>query len=184
MHMICHGLASTLVTPTLPANQYNALFPPILIDMISRGATVEQAWGKLLGTILVCVWFEALISIMPPRVIKRLFPTFVLGVTVFLIGVQLTTAGMRFWGGGTACSLNSSILCGGNGQVRILEETDKVASGNSKQPIDYACVIRLHNCNLHACMPSTLRSLPACRACGGLHSFSYLTDRASKARGS
>ena len=79
------------------ANQYNAIFPVILFDIVSRGFSVDEAWGKLLGTIMCCVWIEALISIIPPRFLKRLCPPFVLGVTVFLIGVQLTGAGIRFW---------------------------------------------------------------------------------------
>lgn len=34
------GLLSTMGT----ANQYNALFPPLLIDMISKGSSVDEAW--------------------------------------------------------------------------------------------------------------------------------------------
>jgi uric acid-xanthine permease len=103
------------------ANQYNAIFPVIMLDIMSRGYTIDEAWGKLLGTIMCCVWIEALISLLPAKALKRMFPPFVLGVTVFLIGVQLTAAGMRFWGGGVGCSGAPSPenLCLGNGEVQL-----------------------------------------------------------------
>ncbi len=80
------GILSTMGT----ANQYNAIFPVILTDIISRGNDLEEAWGKLLGTIMVCVWLEAAISFLPTNVLKRVCPPYVLGVTVFMIGLQLS----------------------------------------------------------------------------------------------
>ena len=64
---------------------------------------------------------EALISILPTKVLKRVCPPYVLGVTVMLIGVQLTGAGIRFWGGGVGCSRNPSAdnPCLGNGNVAL-----------------------------------------------------------------
>ena len=62
---------------------------------MSRGYSIDEAWGKLLGTIMLCVWLEALISLLPNKILKRVCPPFVLGVTVMLIGVQLTGAGIR-----------------------------------------------------------------------------------------
>lgn len=111
------GVLSTMGT----ANQYNAIFPVILFDIMSRGYDIEEAWGKLLGTIMVCVWLEALISIIPYKILKRVFPPYVLGVTVMLIGVQLTGAGIKFWGGGVGCSRNPSAdnPCPGNGEVML-----------------------------------------------------------------
>jgi uracil-xanthine permease len=137
--LICSGLGTMMQVSTIPipftkfqlgtgvlstmgtANQYNAIFPVILYDIISRGYTLEEAWGKLLGTIMVCVWLEAGISILPHKVLKRIFPPYVLGVTVMLIGVQLTGAGIRFWGGGVGCSRNPSDSnpCLGNGEVQL-----------------------------------------------------------------
>ena len=101
------------------ANQYNAIFPIIIFDIMSRGYDIYEAWGKLLGTIMVCVWLEAGISLIPYKILKKVFPPFVLGVTVTLIGVQLTGAGMKFWGGGVGCSGNpvATNPCPGNGEV-------------------------------------------------------------------
>ena len=111
------GVLSTMGT----ANQYNAIFPVILFDIMSRGFTIQEAWGKLLGTIMVCVWLEALISFLPNKILQRVCPPYVLGVTVMLIGVQLTGAGIRFWGGGVGCSRNASAdkPCLGNGEVQL-----------------------------------------------------------------
>ena len=68
----------------------------------------------------MCVWLEAAIAFVPARFLKRIFPTYVLGVTVTMIGIQLTGAGIRFWGGGVGCSNNpNGVLCPGNGDVRL-----------------------------------------------------------------
>lgn len=111
------GILSTMGT----ANQYNAIFPVILYDIMSQGYGIEEAWGKLLGTIMVCVWLEAFISLIPYTILKKVCPPYVLGVTVMLIGVQLTGAGIRFWGGGVGCSRAPSAdnPCRGNGEVEL-----------------------------------------------------------------
>lgn len=71
--LICSGLCTMVQVSTIPipftkgryqlgtgvlstmgtANQYNAIFPVILYDIMSRGYDIEEAWGKLLGTIMV-----------------------------------------------------------------------------------------------------------------------------------
>ncbi|KAG7342927.1 uracil-xanthine permease [Nitzschia inconspicua] len=139
--LICSGLATMIQVSTIPipftggryqlgtgilstmgtANQYNAIFPVILFDIMSAGYTLDQAWGKLLGTIMACVWLEALISLVPNKALTRVCPPYVLGVTVLLIGVQLTGSGIRFWGGGVGCSAVPSPenLCLGNGEVQL-----------------------------------------------------------------
>lgn len=88
---------------------------------MSQGYGLEEAWGKLLGTIMVCVWLEALISLIPYKILKKVCPPYVLGITVMLIGVQLTGAGIRFWGGGVGCSRAPSAdnPCRGNGEVEL-----------------------------------------------------------------
>jgi uracil-xanthine permease len=137
--LICSGLGTMMQVSTIPipftkyqlgtgvlstmgtANQYNAIFPVILYDIMSRGYSLDEAWGKLLGTIMVCVWLEGLISFVPNRILKKIFPPYVLGITVMLIGVQLTGAGMKFWGGGVGCSGCAGIACPcqGNGEVLL-----------------------------------------------------------------
>ena len=70
--LICSGLGTMMQVSTIPipftkgkyqigtgvlstmgtANQYNAIFPIILYDIMSYGYTLDEAWGKLLGTIM------------------------------------------------------------------------------------------------------------------------------------
>jgi len=116
-YQIGTGILSTMGT----ANQYNAIFPVILFDILSRGFTLNEAWGKLLGTIMLCVWLEGFICFIPNKILKRVCPPYVLSVTIMLIGVQLTGAGIRFWGGGVGCSRAPSAdnPCLGNGEVQL-----------------------------------------------------------------
>ncbi|KAG0355789.1 hypothetical protein BGZ54_001010 [Gamsiella multidivaricata] len=62
---------------------------------------LSVAWGAFLGTCMVCSLLPILLSFVPPRVLKKVFPPIVTGVTVMLIGVHLVTSGMAQWGGGS-----------------------------------------------------------------------------------
>lgn len=42
---------------------------------------------------------ECCLAVLPPKVLRRMFPTTVSGITVFLIGVGLAGSGFRAWGG-------------------------------------------------------------------------------------
>ncbi|KAG0292703.1 hypothetical protein BGZ98_002483 [Dissophora globulifera] len=64
-----------------------------------------QAWGAFLGTCMVCSLIEILLSFMPPKIMKNLFPPIVTGTTVFLIGAKLIGTGLTQWAGGAGpCS--------------------------------------------------------------------------------
>ncbi|KAF9427356.1 hypothetical protein BGZ76_002370 [Entomortierella beljakovae] len=64
-----------------------------------------KAWGAFLGTCMLCSLIEILLSFLPPRIMKRLFPPVVTGVTVFLIGAKLIGTGLTQWAGGSGpCS--------------------------------------------------------------------------------
>ncbi|KAF9575681.1 hypothetical protein EC968_002245 [Mortierella alpina] len=71
----------------------------------STGTTIyescPEAWGKFLGTCMICSLLPIFLSFVPPRVLKKVFPPIVTGVTVMLIGVHLVTSGMSQWGGGS-----------------------------------------------------------------------------------
>ncbi|KAG0378947.1 hypothetical protein BGX24_002279 [Mortierella sp. AD032] len=60
-----------------------------------------DAWGAYLGTCMICALLPIVLSFIPPRALKRVFPPIVTGVTVMLIGVNLVTSGMQQWGGGS-----------------------------------------------------------------------------------
>ena len=54
----------------------------------------------MLGTSMVCCLLELFLSLLPVKVITRMFPPLVSAITVILIGVALTGTGMKYWGGG------------------------------------------------------------------------------------
>lgn len=68
------------------------------------GIDGREAYGKVLGTSMLCGLLELIFSILPIKYIKSLFPPLVTSVTVILIGVALTGTGMKYWGGGVVCA--------------------------------------------------------------------------------
>lgn len=72
--------------------------------MKADGIDGQVAYGKMLGTSMVCGLLELGFSLFPVSIIKRIFPTLVTCVTVILIGVALVGTGMKYWGGGVVCA--------------------------------------------------------------------------------
>lgn len=60
-----------------------------------EGYTFDQAYGKLLGTILVCGVIPIIFSVLPYRVLRKVFPPIVTGVTIILIGAKLAGTGLQ-----------------------------------------------------------------------------------------
>ncbi|KAJ7016093.1 xanthine/uracil permease [Mycena alexandri] len=54
---------------------------------VTRNACPE-AYGKLLGTSLICSFLEMFLAFVPPRVLKRIFPPMITGTVVLLIGAR------------------------------------------------------------------------------------------------
>jgi len=73
-------------------------------QMTDDGIDGETAYGKMLGTSMLCGLLEVFFSLMPLGLIKRIFPPLVTSITVILIGVALTGTGMKYWGGGVVCA--------------------------------------------------------------------------------
>ncbi|KAH8939363.1 hypothetical protein BDL97_15G033700 [Sphagnum fallax] len=76
--------------------------------------TEEKAYGKILGTIMVCCWYQVLVSVCPPRALRRIFPPVVTGSCLILLGISLVTTGFQEWGGGSYCAsqvLTTKALC-------------------------------------------------------------------------
>ncbi|EAU82748.2 purine permease [Coprinopsis cinerea okayama7 len=60
-----------------------------------------DAYGMVLGTALVCSFFEIFLSFCSPRILKRLFPPIVTGTVILMIGASLIgESGIANWGGG------------------------------------------------------------------------------------
>eukprot|EP00270_Netrium_digitus_P004320 TRINITY_DN15358_c0_g1_i1.p1 TRINITY_DN15358_c0_g1~~TRINITY_DN15358_c0_g1_i1.p1 ORF type:complete len:618 (+),score=92.71 TRINITY_DN15358_c0_g1_i1:80-1933(+) len=90
--------------------------------MRKSGLTGQQAYGKLLGTLLVCCFLEITLSFAPQKVLKKLFPPVVTGTTVLLVGFALSASGVQYWGGGVYCAqqvLTSKAICDTNGEVEL-----------------------------------------------------------------
>lgn len=73
-------------------------------QMTGEGVDGRTAYGKLLGTSMLCGLLELVFSFLPLRWLKNIFPPLVTSITVMLIGVALTGTGMKYWGGGVVCA--------------------------------------------------------------------------------
>ena len=60
-----------------------------------------DAYGAFLGTAAVTSLIEVVLSFIPPKTIKKIFPPVVTGPTVMLIGVSLLQQGFEQWAGGS-----------------------------------------------------------------------------------
>lgn len=58
--------------------------------------TWRDAYGKVLGTVLVASFLEIGLSFVPPKILRRTFPPIVTGTAVFLIGAALVGTGVRY----------------------------------------------------------------------------------------
>jgi len=80
------------------------IFEAAIALMKADGESGSDAYGRMLGTIMVCSFLEIFLSFIPPAQLKKAFPPIVSGVTVMLIGAALTGTGMKYWGGGAVCA--------------------------------------------------------------------------------
>ncbi|PWY74305.1 purine permease [Aspergillus heteromorphus CBS 117.55] len=76
-----------------------------------------EAWGAMLGTLLCTVWIQILMSLVPPKVLHRIFPKVVTGTLLLLVGVYLVSSGMENWGGSSNCE-------GGTGYYALCPDID------------------------------------------------------------
>ncbi len=60
-----------------------------------------EGYGALLGTTMVTSLLEILISFVPPKYLRKVFPPLVTGPTLMLIGIVLVKSGFQGWAGGT-----------------------------------------------------------------------------------
>ncbi|KAF8885800.1 xanthine/uracil permease [Infundibulicybe gibba] len=61
-----------------------------------------DAYGRLLGTSMLCSLLEIFMSFVSPRILKRLFPPLVTGTVILVIGGSLIgSSGIPNWGGGS-----------------------------------------------------------------------------------
>ncbi|KAK4942610.1 hypothetical protein LTR10_017739 [Elasticomyces elasticus] len=63
-----------------------------------------DAWGAILGTMLCTVLIQLLMSMVPPRLLNKIFPKIVTGALLLLVGVYLIGNGMQNLGGSSNCN--------------------------------------------------------------------------------
>lgn len=80
------------------------VFEASIRQMKADGIDGTVAFGKMLGTTIVAALLEVAFSLLPPKVIKKVFPPLVSSITIMLIGIALTGTGMKYWGGGVVCA--------------------------------------------------------------------------------
>lgn len=80
------------------------IFEIAIQQMKADGIEGTVAYGKMLGTSMLCACLEIVFSIAPAKIVQKIFPPVVSAVTVTLIGVALTGTGMKYWGGGVVCA--------------------------------------------------------------------------------
>ena len=102
------GTPYVLGTGVLSVIGTSFTFLPVFENGISAmradGTDAEDAYGKMLGTVMICSFLEIFLSFVPKNLLRRMFPPLVTGVAVMCIGIGLTGTGMKYWGGGTVCA--------------------------------------------------------------------------------
>jgi NCS2 family nucleobase:cation symporter-2 len=89
-------------------------------SMQAQGDSWSVAYGRMLGTTAICAITPIILSFIPFRLLKRIFPPVVTSVTIMLIGIHLTSVGMKNWGGGANCyPPKEGGVCMGNGFVKL-----------------------------------------------------------------
>ena len=63
--------------------------------MQANGDSFSTAYGRMLGTTAFCALTPLLVSFVPFKVLKRVFPPVVTSSTIMLIGIYLTGVGMK-----------------------------------------------------------------------------------------
>ncbi|THV04563.1 Xanthine/uracil permease [Dendrothele bispora CBS 962.96] len=106
------GLISVVGTSFATLSTANAIFNAMYRDgtcsttTLADGTSVRDpcpdAYGKVLGTSLICSFLEMFLAFVPPRILKRIFPPLVTGTVVLMIGASLIgSSGAPNWGGGS-----------------------------------------------------------------------------------
>lgn len=87
--------------------------------MMAEGKTFEEAYGSMLGTFMVGALFQSMFSFIPGPTLRRIFPTWLAGLGVFLIGLNLTGVGVNSWGGGGDCYADPDAVCSQVGNSKL-----------------------------------------------------------------
>ncbi|KAI7906531.1 permease family-domain-containing protein [Cokeromyces recurvatus] len=97
------NFASIPASAAVIKNMYSTGYCPtnVLSDGTIQYLPCPRAWGAILGTAMVCSFFEIGMSFLPPKTIRRLFPPIVSGTTILLIGCSVISTALKDWAGGS-----------------------------------------------------------------------------------
>ncbi|CAO3666804.1 unnamed protein product [Rhizopus stolonifer] len=97
------NFASISAASAVIKNMYSTGYCPTqtLADGTISYLPCPRAWGAILGTSMVCSFFEIGMSFLPPKTIRRLFPPIVSGTTILLIGCSVISTALKDWAGGS-----------------------------------------------------------------------------------
>ena len=62
---------------------------------MSQGVDFPTAYGNMLGVFMIGAFVEAAMSFIPTRILRKVFPPYISGLTIFLIGASLIGSGVR-----------------------------------------------------------------------------------------
>lgn len=104
-----------------------------IVTLMKEGHSFRYAYGHVLGSLACVGIWPCIISFLPIKILKRIFPPIVCGVTIVLIGINLTGTGMANWGGGSFCSSNQDgLYIPQSGACTITNTTSGVATTQSQ----------------------------------------------------
>ncbi|KAK0207109.1 xanthine/uracil permease [Desarmillaria ectypa] len=111
------GLITVVGTSFATLSTASAIFDAMYSDGTCASTTADDgtvtrlacpdAYGKVLGTSLICSFLEISMSFVPARKLKRIFPPIVTGTVIVMIGASLIgDSGIPNWGGGSNNCMN------------------------------------------------------------------------------
>ncbi|KAK0443947.1 permease family-domain-containing protein [Desarmillaria tabescens] len=111
-HYLGTGLISVVGTSFATLSTASAIFDAMYNDGTCPSTTAADgtvtrlacpdAYGKVLGTSLICSFLEMFMSFVPARKLKHIFPPIVTGTVIVMIGASLIgDSGIPNWGGGS-----------------------------------------------------------------------------------
>jgi xanthine/uracil permease len=71
------------------------------IDADGQKLPCRKAYGQLLGTVSCVMLFQVAMSLVKPKVLRKIFPKLVSGMVLVCIGAGLVSSGMKSWAGGS-----------------------------------------------------------------------------------
>lgn len=101
------GLISVVGTSFATINVFTSSLPIMyrsgICPMAEDGTFLPcpDGYGRLIATAMICALLEVLLSFLPARILKKVFPPIVTGPVVLLIGVELVSSGFKDWAGGS-----------------------------------------------------------------------------------